>query len=159
MVLVNIDLFLQQSNDGYQNRQLCRDYGVEEPYIKVSEHWYTIGFPRPTTEGKSESTDVPESEAGTETDKLETTSVPSLSQVCPKPSCRAAPESLSFTDRFVEAHGAGEANKPYTIQKNYSTTTDRSQSAGTYHPRQAEKQHATIPLDLIREGYSTTTGK
>lgn len=28
-------------------RNLCREYGVAEPQIEVSEHWFTINFPRP----------------------------------------------------------------------------------------------------------------
>jgi len=28
-------------------RNLCRDYGVAEPKIEVSEHWFTVIFPRP----------------------------------------------------------------------------------------------------------------
>lgn len=28
-------------------RNLCRDYGVAEPRIEVSEHWFTMIFPRP----------------------------------------------------------------------------------------------------------------
>ncbi|NTU44153.1 MAG: hypothetical protein HGA99_01345 [Chlorobiaceae bacterium] len=27
-------------------RNLCRDYGVAEPLIEVSEHWFTVTFPR-----------------------------------------------------------------------------------------------------------------
>jgi hypothetical protein len=28
-------------------RNLCREYGVDEPRIEVSEHWFTVVFPRP----------------------------------------------------------------------------------------------------------------
>ncbi|GAB6060037.1 hypothetical protein JCM31598_31540 [Desulfonatronum parangueonense] len=28
-------------------RNLCREYGVAEPKIEVSEHWFTMVFPRP----------------------------------------------------------------------------------------------------------------
>ncbi len=28
-------------------RNLCADYGVAEPQIEVSEHWFTVTFPRP----------------------------------------------------------------------------------------------------------------
>ena len=28
-------------------RNLCRDYGVDEPDIEVAEHWFTVRFPRP----------------------------------------------------------------------------------------------------------------
>lgn len=28
-------------------RNLCREYGVFEPQIEVSEHWFTVIFPRP----------------------------------------------------------------------------------------------------------------
>jgi ATP-dependent DNA helicase RecG len=28
-------------------RNLCREYGVAEPRIEVSEHWFTMIFPRP----------------------------------------------------------------------------------------------------------------
>jgi ATP-dependent DNA helicase RecG len=40
-------------------RNLCREYGVAEPRMEVSEHWFTVIFPRPTatpeTTGKAES--------------------------------------------------------------------------------------------------------
>ena len=40
-------------------RNLCREYGVVEPRIEVSEHWFTVIFPRPEatreTTGKAES--------------------------------------------------------------------------------------------------------
>jgi len=28
-------------------RNLCREYGVDEPDIEVAEHWFTVRFPRP----------------------------------------------------------------------------------------------------------------
>ena len=31
-------------------RQECRDYGVAEPLIEVSEHWMTMTFPRPAAQ-------------------------------------------------------------------------------------------------------------
>ena len=57
-------------------RSLCREYGVAEPRIEVSEHWFTVIFPRPTGQD--------ESQASGEAGRLETISIPSLSQVCPK---------------------------------------------------------------------------
>jgi predicted HTH transcriptional regulator len=30
---------------------LCRDYGVAEPKIAVSDNWFTVIFPRPQREG------------------------------------------------------------------------------------------------------------
>ena len=54
-------------------RYLCRNHGVAEPVIEVSEHWFTMVFPRQETVQK-----------GDEERQLETASVPSLSQVCPK---------------------------------------------------------------------------
>jgi ATP-dependent DNA helicase RecG len=57
-------------------RNHCREYGVDEPVIDVSENWFTITFKRPVTIGEiKESEELPE---------LGTASVPSLSQVCPK---------------------------------------------------------------------------
>ena len=29
-------------------RNLCREYGVTEPCLEVSEHWFTVIFPRPS---------------------------------------------------------------------------------------------------------------
>jgi len=42
-------------------RNLCREYGVAAPPIKVSEHWFTVIFPLPGTTIKPEKTDQPES--------------------------------------------------------------------------------------------------
>ncbi|MBL7211148.1 MAG: ATP-binding protein [Desulfobacteraceae bacterium] len=47
-----------------------------EPRIEVSEHWFTVSFPRPIVQD--------ESLASVETGGLGTVSVQSLSQVCPK---------------------------------------------------------------------------
>jgi ATP-dependent DNA helicase RecG len=33
---------------------LCREYGVAEPIIAVSEHWFTVTFPRPNVKSESE---------------------------------------------------------------------------------------------------------
>jgi ATP-dependent DNA helicase RecG len=33
-------------------RNLCREYGVAEPRIEVSEHWFTVIFPRPEVEAE-----------------------------------------------------------------------------------------------------------
>ena len=33
-------------------RNLCREYGVDEPLIEVSEHWFTVIFPRPKVESE-----------------------------------------------------------------------------------------------------------
>lgn len=60
-------------------RNFCREYGVAAPKIEVSQSWFTLIFPRP--ESQSESSDL---SAG-DKNRLETTPVPSLSQVCPKP--------------------------------------------------------------------------
>ena len=54
-------------------RNLCREYGVAEPRIEVSEHWFTVSFPKPIGQD--------ESQASVETGRLGTISVPSLSQV------------------------------------------------------------------------------
>jgi len=35
-------------------RNLCREYGVAEPRIEVSEYWFTVSFPRPNVESESE---------------------------------------------------------------------------------------------------------
>ncbi len=35
-------------------RNLCRDYGVAEPQIDVSEHWFTVTFPRPGSRVESQ---------------------------------------------------------------------------------------------------------
>ena len=35
-------------------RNLCRDYGVAEPQIEVSEHWFTLTFPRPGSRVESQ---------------------------------------------------------------------------------------------------------
>jgi len=72
-------------------RNLCREYGVAEPLIQVSEHWFTVVFLRPAmkTEAQApdktstEKTKAIEESAGEES-RLETDAVPSLSQVCPK---------------------------------------------------------------------------
>lgn len=34
-------------------RDLCRDYGVSEPAIEVSEHWFTVTFPRSGAGGEA----------------------------------------------------------------------------------------------------------
>lgn len=57
-------------------RNLCMDYGVAEPRIEVSEHWFTMTFLRPV--------DRHEIKASDEAGRPEITSVPSLSQACPK---------------------------------------------------------------------------
>ncbi len=31
-------------------RHLCREYGVDEPRMEVSEHWFTVIFSRPNVE-------------------------------------------------------------------------------------------------------------
>ena len=31
-------------------RDLCREHGVAEPMIDVSEHWVTVTFPRPAAQ-------------------------------------------------------------------------------------------------------------
>ena len=56
-------------------RSLCREYGVAEPRIEVSEHWFTVSFPRPIVQD--------EGQTPVETGELGTVSVQSLSQVCP----------------------------------------------------------------------------
>ncbi|MEW6078124.1 MAG: ATP-binding protein [Thermodesulfobacteriota bacterium] len=33
-------------------RNLCREYGVDAPLIEVSEHWFTVIFPRPGVESE-----------------------------------------------------------------------------------------------------------
>jgi len=35
-------------------RNLCTDYGVAEPQIEVSEHWFTVTFPRPGSQVESQ---------------------------------------------------------------------------------------------------------
>ena len=57
-------------------RDQCREYGVAEPRIEVSEHWFTVTFPRPLGQD--------EKQTSSEAEPLGTISVPSLSQVCPK---------------------------------------------------------------------------
>jgi predicted HTH transcriptional regulator len=47
-----------------------------KPRIEVSEHWFTVSFPRPIVQE--------ESQTPVETGELGTVSVQSLSQVCPK---------------------------------------------------------------------------
>lgn len=64
-------------------RDLCRDYGVAEPVIEVSGHWFTVAFSRPET-----------GEHTTEDRQLDTASVSSLSQVCPKSVPGALAEEL-----------------------------------------------------------------
>ncbi|MEW6078120.1 MAG: ATP-binding protein, partial [Thermodesulfobacteriota bacterium] len=42
-------------------RNLCREYGVDEPLIEVSEHWFTVIFPRPKVESEEAvAADTPE---------------------------------------------------------------------------------------------------
>jgi len=72
-------------------RDLCREYGVAEPRIEVSEHWFTISFLRPATKTEAQISDKIISEknkvikeSASEQSRLETDIVPSLSQVCPK---------------------------------------------------------------------------
>jgi ATP-dependent DNA helicase RecG len=59
-------------------RNLCKEYGVAEPKIEVSEHWFTVSFPRPESQPESTGDSAPD------THTLKTAPVPSLSQVCPK---------------------------------------------------------------------------
>jgi len=61
-------------------RNLCREYGIAEPRIEVSENWFTISFPRSIGNDESQAAGEVTSEAG----QLRTTFVLSLSQVCPK---------------------------------------------------------------------------
>ena len=35
-------------------RNLCREYGVTEPSIEVSEHWFTVIFPRPNVQSEDD---------------------------------------------------------------------------------------------------------
>jgi ATP-dependent DNA helicase RecG len=68
-------------------RNLCREYGVAEPRIEVSEHWFTVIFPRPEVPESSGQVEMQtETDVGitTTTNRLKTAPVPSLSQVCPK---------------------------------------------------------------------------
>ena len=45
-------------------RNLCREYGVAEPQIEVSEHWFTVIFPRPELpEGRQAESDQAQLEA------------------------------------------------------------------------------------------------
>jgi ATP-dependent DNA helicase RecG len=53
-------------------RNLCREYGVAEPRIDVSEHWFTVIFPRPESpeaasrmESEHDQADSQEAQAGT----------------------------------------------------------------------------------------------
>jgi len=65
---------------------LCRDYGTPEPKIEATEHWFTVTFPRPVQNGvdhPASKTEAADDDVG-EAAELGTTSVPSLSQVCPK---------------------------------------------------------------------------
>ena len=39
-------------------RDLCRDHGVAEPMIDVSEHWVTVTFPRPAAQDRRETGDA-----------------------------------------------------------------------------------------------------
>ncbi|MBI9082792.1 MAG: putative DNA binding domain-containing protein [Desulfobacterales bacterium] len=57
-------------------RDLCREYGVAEPRIEVSENWFTVSFYR--------SIGRDENQASGENGRLGTISVPSWSQVGPK---------------------------------------------------------------------------
>jgi len=66
-------------------RNLCREYGIAETHIEVSEHWFTISFPRPIGQDESQATGEVTAGSG----QLGTTAVPSLSQVIlPRGSCR-----------------------------------------------------------------------
>jgi ATP-dependent DNA helicase RecG len=49
-------------------RNLCREYGVAEPRIEVSEHWFTMTFPRPGAAVEADTPQVETSEdpAGTQ---------------------------------------------------------------------------------------------
>jgi ATP-dependent DNA helicase RecG len=41
-------------------RNLCREYGVTEPRIEVSEHWFTMIFLRPGLQGVQEQAEIPQ---------------------------------------------------------------------------------------------------
>lgn len=69
-------------------RNLCREYGVAEPLIQVSERWFTVSFPRPATKTEAQAPDKASAqkaktieESAGEESRLETDAVPSLSQV------------------------------------------------------------------------------
>jgi len=61
-------------------RGLCREYGIAEPRIEVSEHWFSVCFPRPAGEQeKGLDTGIPE--VGKTLDLVGTKSGPSRDQV------------------------------------------------------------------------------
>jgi len=45
-------------------RDLCREYGVADPLIEVSEHWFTVSFPRPEPQEVEEAKAGPKSGLG-----------------------------------------------------------------------------------------------
>jgi len=42
-------------------RSLCREYNVPNPRLEVSDHWFTVSFPRPG-EQKNKTTTITEAE-------------------------------------------------------------------------------------------------
>lgn len=64
-------------------RALCRDYGVTEPRIEVSEHWFMVCFPRPEMQEGSDQTEMqPESQAksGPSQDQVEAQEAQAVAQ-------------------------------------------------------------------------------
>ncbi len=59
-------------------RELCREHGVAEPVIEVSEHWVTTTFPRPTAQDGDQ---VKGTQSGPSRDPVGTQSGLSLDQV------------------------------------------------------------------------------
>ena len=77
-------------------RNLCREYGVAKPLIQVSEHWFTVVFPRP--EGGSDADQrqtVPEPDADVKTgdERLGTGMAPSQAQAGAQEAHREAQEA------------------------------------------------------------------
>jgi len=66
-------------------RNLCREYGVAKPLIQVSEHWFTVVFPRPeresdTDQKKTSPQPRPDADVKTGDDRLGTGSAPRQAQ-------------------------------------------------------------------------------
>ena len=125
---------------------LCREHGVAEPVIDVSEHWLTVTFPRPVNpdvEGAEPAARRPAPE--TERDAPELTR-----------EAQEGEQEAQDSDR--EAQDGGEQDQDAAEERRAKSSAGRLQDREIALLRACVEQPATGRELLSASGYSTRTG-
>ena len=124
-------------------RDLCREHGVAEPMIDVTEHWVTVTFPRPAAQdswGTGDAAGV--STAGAEREAQEATR---------KGAQEAQDSGQEVQDSAAQAQGMPGRDGP-------ESNGERLQDWEIAMLRTCAKQPATGRELLLASGYSSRTG-